>query len=499
LSAKATESTLASPTPDLPDTAFERRLGHPPGLVVLFFVGMWERFSFYGVRGLLKLYMVNYLFVTLRQTVQGGSYVERGDPGAVVGWRFIQDLLPAAEPATLQRCIDESLPRLLAGNASTHMAPLGAEAAQLVAEQTCAAAPQASMAYGLFVGFLYLSPLLGGVLADRYLGRKKAVIVGCALLLCGYFFLSFDSLFFLALLLVILGTGAFTPSIYTRVGDLYSRTDPRRDGAFTLFYAGITFGALICNGVCGTLAVVYGWHQAFAAAAMGMGIGFVIYLGGQRYLPGDAPEPAAAPAVDKPAPSPTSAWVLVALFLINVVFWTVHEQHDRIMQSWAEEQRSWTLVLGLSPLGILLFAPLLDVFWRRQIRKGTSSTSASKMAMGWILLGLSFLVMFIGVGQGSVLRPLLCVVLLTAAELYFAPIALSLLSKLSPVRMAATLMALWLMPAFLGNVLSGFLGVLAAQWSNEGFFLLLAVLGIGLGATMLTCRKPLKRATGIDL
>lgn len=126
----AAGSAPDSQTPDLPVSAFERRFGHPPGLAVLFFAQMWERFAYFGVRGLLKLYMVNYLFVTIRHAIQGGSYVETGDPGSVIGWRFVQGLPPAGDPEMLERCMSESLPRLLAGNASTHLAPLAADAAR---------------------------------------------------------------------------------------------------------------------------------------------------------------------------------------------------------------------------------------------------------------------------------------------------------------------------------------------------------------------------------
>jgi POT family proton-dependent oligopeptide transporter len=499
--------------PEAPITAFERRFGHPPGLVVLFFTGMWERFSRYGVRGLLKLYMVNYLFVTLRQAVQGGAYVGSGDPGAVIGWRFIQDRLPAVVPEVVQRCITASMPRFLEGNAAAHVAPMTAEIARSVAEQTCAAAPHASMVYGAYVGFVGLAPLLGGLLADRYLGRRRAVIVGSGLLMIGYLFLAFDSAFFLALLLLILGAGAFTPNITTQVGDLYSRRDPRRDGALTLFYAGQNLGALICNLVCGTLAVVYGWHQAFAAVAVGMGIGLIIYVRGRKYLAPDAVERRGLPPpVDKLDPLAGRAWagVLVIGFfvLVSVLFAAVNEQQTNAMQSWAEEQTdglqgSGMLVFALGPLSMILFAPLLDLVWRLQARRGKPTSSASKMAFGWLLLGGSSLIMFVGarlVGadRGSVAWPLSCGVVLTIAELYFVPVGLSLVTRLSPVRIASTMMALWLMSAFGASLASGYLGVLFFRMTSEELFLSLTVVGTCVGVTTLACTKLLKRSTGIE-
>lgn len=493
------DSAAASPSPDLPVSAFERRFGHPPGLVVLFFAGMWERFAYFGARALLKLYMVNYLFVTLRQAVQGGSYVEVGNPDTVIGWGFIRHLLPALEPEQLQRCVAGAMPRLLEGNPSYHVMPLADAAAQSLAEQTCAAAPQASMIYGLYVGLVHLTPLLGGLLADRFLGQRRTMLGGGVLLATGYFAMAFDGSFFLALALVILGSGAFTPNVYAQVGGLYSRGDPRRDGGFTLFYLGINLGALFCNIVCGTLAVVVGWHASFVAAGVGMSIGLAISTLGQKYLsPLGLPTPGDKPA-SPPAKTATIVGLFVILCLLGAAFSALNEQQGNSLQAWADERAGSAWLLAVNPVAILVFAPLLDLFWRRQARTGTQPSSASKMAIGFFLLGLAFVAMMVGAkvlgaGQGSPLLPLFCTLLLTLGELYFLPISLSLVTKIFTVRGVSTMVALLLMSSLIGNALSGFLGVLAGTWSTAALFLILAVLAAGGGLAMLACRAPLKRA-----
>jgi POT family proton-dependent oligopeptide transporter len=186
--------------------------GHPPGLFVLFFTEMWERFSYYGMRALLVYYMTKHLLM-----------------------------------------------------------PQG----------------QASHIYGLYCGLVYFTPLLGGLLADRRWGQHRCVVLGGALMAVGHFLMAFEALFYPALLFLILGNGCFKPNISAQVGGLYGEGDPRRDRAFSLFYVGINLGAFIAPLVCGTLGELWGWHYGFAAAGVGMLLGLVIYLLGQKHLPKD--------------------------------------------------------------------------------------------------------------------------------------------------------------------------------------------------------------------
>jgi POT family proton-dependent oligopeptide transporter len=461
----------------VPLTAFERRFGHPPGLVILFFAEMWERFSYYGMRGLLKLYMVNYLFTSAREALQGCTKLTppcalvSGNPHDVLLLDFIQRFLPHRP----------------------------AEAASLL--------------YGSYTALVYLTPFFGGILADRWLGQRRSVVLGGLLMALGHFVMAIESSFFLALFLLILGNGAFKPNISTQVGNLYAPSDPRRDGAFTIFYMGINLGAFISNLICGTLAAIYGWHYGFAAAGVGMLLGLFAYLAGHRYLADDNLTKAHVAHVAPPAGMTASekrrVAALVVLCALNVVFWAVYEQQGNTMQSWSDDQTRWPILFGFqipstwfqsfNPLTIIVCAPLLDVFWRWQRRRNAEPTTLTKMALGCILLGVSFVVMIVGAravgeGRGSPLWPLGCTFLLTIGELYLSPVGLSLVTKVAPARMVSMLMGMWLLSSFLGNFLSGAIGILYTRWSKDAFFLLLTLLGIGVGLAMLAARKPLKAA-----
>ena len=456
-------------------------LGHPIGLFILFFTEMWERFSYYGMRGLLKLYMVNYLFVTMRQAVQGAQTYVEGNPDAVIGWTFVRSLLPGDVHA------------------------------------------QASVIYGWYTGLVYLTPLLGGYIADRYLGQRKTVVIGGLLMAVGQFLMATESMFFIALMFLIVGNGAFKPNISTQVGSLYPEGDQRRDGAFTIFYMGINLGAFICNLICGTLAAVWGWKYGFGAAGVGMLLGLVVYLGGQRYLAPDAKMLSNAAkknttATAAPAqPLSKDDWgrikALIVLCALNVVFWAVYEQQGNTMQSWADEQTIWPVIANFqvpstwfqsfNPLFIFLFAPFLDWFWAWQSRRGREPDSVTKMGIGCMILGLSFIVMVVGAylvgdGKGSLFWPFFCTLLLTVGELYLSPIGLSLVTKVSPVRIVSMMMGMWFLSSFFGNILSGYIGVLYTVIAKNQFFALLMLLGFVSGVAMFAFARPLRRVMGMS-
>ncbi len=213
-------------------------LGHPKGLFVLFFTEMWERFSYYGMRALLMLYMTQYLLLDPEKAKSVLGY------DALAG--FIQSIF-----------------------------------GQLDVQ------PMASQLYGLYTGFVYFTPFFGGILADRILGQKKTVYLGGLLMALGHFLMASEQLFLLALFFLVLGNGAFKPNISTQVGGLYQDGDPRKDGAYTIFYMGINLGAFFSPLICGTLGQVYGWHYGFGAAGVGMLLGLVVYHFGRHQLPDD--------------------------------------------------------------------------------------------------------------------------------------------------------------------------------------------------------------------
>jgi len=149
------------------------------------------------------------------------------------------------------------------------------------------AQPFASQIYGLYTALVYLTPIFGGLLADRVLGQRRTVLIGAALMALGHFMMAFEPLLLFALLTLILANGAFKPNISTQVGELYAPQDPRRDRAFSVFYVGINIGAFFSPLVCGTLGEALGWHYGFAAAGVGMLIGLLVYMRGLRELPPD--------------------------------------------------------------------------------------------------------------------------------------------------------------------------------------------------------------------
>ncbi len=439
-------------------------LGHPKGLFVLFFTEMWERFSYYGMRSLLVLYMADHLFL-------------RPDVGQkVLGFTAIK------------------------GGLESVFGPLAVQ-------------PLSSQIYGLYTGFVYFTPFFGGMLADRILGQRKTVILGAVLMAIGHFMMASEHMFFVALMFLILGNGAFKPNISTQVGGLYRQGDPRRDGAFTIFYMGINLGAFFSPLVCGTLGQTIGWHYGFGAAGVGMITGLVIYLWGQRYLAADHLTRTRAEERSKPRqPMTRDEWMrviaLIVLCGLNIVFWAVYEQQGNTMQLWADRNTSWgflgwtipsTWYQAFNPAMIFLFAPLLTSFWAWQSRKGQEPSSTTKMAIGSVLLGLSYIVMIVA-SQGitpesrrSVMWLTGTTVILTVGELYLSPIGLSLVTKVAPARMVSMMMGVWFLANFFGNYLSGYLGTFWEKMPRDQFFIMLTALGVGTGFCMFLISRPLDR------
>jgi POT family proton-dependent oligopeptide transporter len=329
--------------------------GHPSGLFVLFFAEMWERMSYYGMRALLVLYMVKYLLMDPARMAD------------VIGLDTLKSILEIG------------------------FGPLETQ-------------PFASQIYGLYTGFVYLSPFFGGILADKIWGKRKSVYVGGALMAVGHFLMAFENLFLPALFFLILGNGAFKPNISTQVGALYKEGDTRRDGAFTIFYMGINLGAFFSPFLCVQLAEyvmpMFGytdpaaaWHFGFALAGIGMLIGLVAYHIGRELLPAEdlttlAPVqerksiffktvggflasmalfilllmlPNAIKAVIIVAIIAAVVWAikritdpsdrakvasLVILCTATIMFWAIFEQQGNTLALWADEKADWA-ALGL--------------------------------------------------------------------------------------------------------------------------------------------------------
>ncbi|MFO0676806.1 MAG: peptide MFS transporter [Polyangiaceae bacterium] len=464
---------------------FERRFGHPPGLAVLFMAEMWERMSYYGMRALLVLYMTDFLFATQRTTYSGGAKITvAGDPHAVVGLDTVRVVL-------------ERVFGVLTNDGL------------------------ASQIYGLYTGFVYLTPILGGILADRYFGQRKTVVVGGAIMVVGQFVLMVDRLFFLGLLILILGNGLFKPNVSTQVGDLYPEGDPRKDRAYSVYYVGINVGAALGALVCGGIGQTYGWGYGFASAGVGMILGLVQYWHGQKYLAPQAPIVRKKDGVKVPvAKEPGEKGRIVALLVLcalNIVFWGVYEQQGNTMQLWADRNTNWPTLFGwtmpstffqaFNPLIIFTATPLLTALWAWQAKRKSEPSSITKMAIGCVILGASFLVMIAGArligdapdAKGSLFWPFTCTVFLTIGELYLSPIGLSLVSKVAPRRMLNMMMGVWFLSSFFGNYMSGWLGTYYDRMPKSAFFGMLCALGIASGVAIFVVAPPLKKAVGHDV
>ena len=455
--------------------------GHPKGLYILFLTEMWERFSYYGMRALLVLYMTKYLFLP--------GHVEH-----VIAQDAIKSVIESV---------------------------FGPQSAQALSSQI----------YGLYTGFVYLTPVVGGIIADSVLGQRKTVIVGGVIMAIGHFVMAFSSLFYVALLLLIIGNGLFKPNISTQVGALYPQGDPRRDGAFNIFYVGINLGAFLAALVCGTLGESerFGWHYGFGAAGVGMVLGLILYVWGQKYLAPDnimkrelqhKSEKGSGPAPVDTKPFGREEWAkiaaLVVLCLLNIPFWAVYEQQGNTLQLWADgntnrkifELVGWgwempaTWFQSVNPFFIAALTPFINVLWVRQARKGTEPSSASKMAIGAFFLGFSYIVMIGGarVFASGALASMWWLIgatfFATVGELYLSPVGLSLVTKISPVRIVSMMMGIWFLSSFAGNYLSGYLGTFWEKMSKESFFIMMGGISFATGVLMVLCYYPLKKAIG---
>jgi POT family proton-dependent oligopeptide transporter len=439
---------------------------HPAGLYILFSTEMAERFSFYGMRALLVYYMTKCVLLPVNTPALVGYSTLRG----VLEWLF---------------------------------GPLSVQA-------------MSSQIYGLYTAFVYFTPFFGGMLADRWLGQRKSVILGGVLMAAGEFMLMQEALFFPALLLLILGNGCFKPNISTQVGNLYEPGDHRRDRAFSIFYVGINLGAMFSPLIAGTLGEKYGWRWGFCAAGVGMIIGLTIYLWGQRHLAPDLLMKRKTACEQKPAePLTFEDWkkigALMVLCTLNIVFWGVYEQQGNTLALWVDsctDRRifGWempaTWFQTFNPCMIVLFTPLVLAFWRRQEKRKREPSSITKMAIGCFLLGISFLTLLpqarlVAAGGKASLAPLtICMAILTIGELYLSPVGLSLVTKLSPPRMVSMLMGMWFLSSFFGNYLCGFMGSFWETMSHESFFMMLSALACSAGLCMAALLGPLKRAIG---
>ncbi len=437
--------------------------GHPKGLTFLFTTEMWERFSYYGMRSLLVLYMTKYLLVPAHS-------------GNVLGLAGVKSALEAV------------------------FGPLDVQ-------------PLSSQIYGFYTALVYLTPIFGGLLADRVLGQRRTVIVGAVLMAIGHFMMAVEQLFLLALLALILGNGAFKPNISTQVGGLYGPGDRRRDRAYSIFYVGINVGAFLAPLVCGTLGEEAGWHYGFAAAGVGMLIGLSIYLYAMPLLPPDELQKARAAHAETKRLD-RNEWraviAILVLFVPTTLFWATYEQSGNTIVLWADANTDRALdlfglhteipttwFLAFNPFMIFAFTPFVVALWTWQAVRGSEPSTVTKMALGCFGVTAAYLIMVLtafdaGGGKASWFWLFAYFVVLTIGELYLSPVGLSLVTKIAPARILSMMMGVWLATSFVGGFLAGWIGSFWSRMEKPEFFLIVAAIAALAGTIIFACRWLLR-------
>lgn len=393
-----------------------------------------------------------------------------------------------------------------------------------------------SYIYGFYIGLVYLTPLIGGYIADNYIGRRKSITIGGILMMLGQFVLATNmsqETVFLGLGLIIVGNGFFKPNISTLVGSLYEQGDKRRESAFTIFYMGINVGALFAPIVTGTLIhspelTPHGYQLGFLCAGIGMLIGQITYnLFGRRYLGDVGMEPVVkqqkreadpnAPKVPLTMEEKSRIAVIFIIVSFTTFFWAGFEQAgsslnlytntfiDRTVSTF-EIPTAW--FQSVNPLFIILLAPLFSIMWIQLANRGKEPSTPIKMGLGMILLGIGFLFM-VGAGyergstfgventdaavKASLTWLALAYLFHTLGELCISPVGLSMITKLAPAQFVSLLMGVWFFSNFLAGLLSG---LVAAQMKSLGatyVFGAIAIFVIVLGIVLLAISGRLKR------
>ncbi len=443
-------------------------LGHPAGLSILFGTELWERFCYYGMRALLTFYMVDFLFVG-------------GEPNQVLGYAGVKSVL--------ERIYGPLAPQ-----------PLGA------------------LIYGLYTATAYLTGVLGGTAADRILGQRRAVILGAVTMAAGEFLLMAPSLFFVGLLVLVIGNGFFKPNISTQVGGLYAPGDSRIDRAYSIFYVGINLGALIAPPICGRLGHAAPgqpphWQYGFGAAGAGMLIGLATFLFGLRWLPPDirSRRKIAEAAAGSP-PQPLGArdrQAVVALILVafcNLFFWGCYEQQGITIALMAERNTDLSTWFGtlapediqsFNPFFIFTLTPLIIWLWAAQARRRTEPSPVTKMAIGCAATAASYgLLMWPAraIDDGhtvGVLWLFASMGVLTVGELYLSPVGLSLFSRAAPAKVASLMMGVNFLSNFAGNYLAGYLGHFWEGMGKQAFFGMIAAISAGTALALFALSRVL--------
>ena len=435
-------------------TAGAQWAGHPRGLATLFFTEMWERFSYYGMRAFLILYMTA--------------------PAAAGGLGF--------------------------------------------------ADKDAASIYGTYTGSVWGAAILGGLVADRFLGAYRSVLIGGAIIALGHVALVFKDLpfFYLGLGLIVVGTGLLKPSVSTMVGGLYADGDARRDAGFSIFYMGINLGAFLGPFIAGYLAQRVDWHLGFGCAAIGMTLGLVQYVLGRRHLQPAIERLSSRPPARTASAAPASGAGLTAsewkrigaifvFFVFASIFWGAYEQAASTLSLFGDRYTrhevfgvgfpsSWYQTV--QPISVIILAPVFAWLWLRLGRHEPSSPA--KFAFGLVFVGVSFLMLvpaasIVQSGDGIRVSPwwLIAALFVTEfGELCVSPVGLSLITKLSPVRLVGLMMGVWFLANAAGNKLAGWAAGFLGTVPPTEIFGTVAAVAIGAGVVMFLLVRPMRGLMG---
>jgi proton-dependent oligopeptide transporter, POT family len=429
---------------DVAITSDHAFLGHPRGLAYLAFAEGWERFSYYGMQTLLVLYMVRRLL----------------NPGHIEHIAGFGPFRTAIE-------------RVYGGPLST--------------------VALASAIFGLYTGLVYLTPIAGGLIADRWLGRTRTIMIGALLMAAGHFLMAFDVSFLLALLCLLTGVGCFKGNIASQVGALYAPGDLRRADAFQIYFLFINAAVIAAPLIAGTLGEIYGWHYGFGIAGVGMLLSLVIYLSGQQWLPAEYKMSRAASATGARLGRGERKAVIVLILLLPVLaIGTVgNQQIFNAYLLWAPSNvdlvfrghtmpTTWLITLD----AVVSVSGLIGVvaFWRLWSKHFEEPSEVIKIAIGLgisacALLSLAAAATIAGGGIKAGIGWILAFEILNSVG--FAnvfPVGLALYARASPKAVAGTMIGVYYLHLFIGNNLVGWLGGLLERISGTHLWLLHAAL-----------------------
>ncbi|MEY2483042.1 MAG: proton-dependent oligopeptide transporter, family [Verrucomicrobiota bacterium] len=417
-------------------------LGHPRGLFYIAFAEAFERFSYYGMQALLVLYMVNRLL----------------HPG------HIENVLGIGPFRHFLEIV--------------YRGPLAVQALS-------------SAIFGLYTGFVYLTPIFGGLLADRVLGRTRTITIGALLMSAGHFLMAFDLTFLIALLCLLLGVGCFKGNLASQVGALYATADNRRADAFQIYYLFINGGVIAAPLIAGTLGEVYGWHYGFGAAGVGMLIGLTIYLRGRKWLPPDSPVVTKSERAAKPPMSHREKMGIIALLALLPVLTLAVIGNQQIFNAylvWAEKTANliffgkkmpttWLITLD-SILSVSCLAGAV-VFWRLWSKKFPEPAEITKLGIGSLIAVTGFLALAAGAimaassgGSVSIWWLITFHLLNSIGFANVFPVSLALYARVAPPALSATIIGIYYLAFFAANNLVGWIGGFLEKMPATQFWLM---------------------------